>query len=190
MESICFVLACPKGDQMTIAPTPQAPSSSQESPRRVSWTLTIIALLTAGLGLAAFIIGLVQYVSGQGGTPTNLHFDFLQKVGWDIPVTPPIEVMLIGVLLLLFPMTVALKYGGTTVLWTLFIVVGTGGGILALTQISTEPARTIATVGAGVVVLVAVIRLLPRFAWIIVVPALMIVVTRMMSMLRAQKSDD
>ena len=104
---------------------PTIPNS--KSPKKPSRTLTMITLAGAALGFALVVVGLVQYVNWEGGTPMNMSFDFLNKVGWDIPVTPPIEIMLIGVVLLLIPIVVAFKYDGTSALWGLLLMVGAGG---------------------------------------------------------------
>jgi hypothetical protein len=96
-------------------------------PKKLSRVFTIITLAAATLGFTLVAVGLVQYVNGEGSTPMNMHFDFLNKVGWDIPVTPPIEVMLFGVVLLLVPLVLAFKYDGTSALWGLLFMLGAGG---------------------------------------------------------------
>jgi hypothetical protein len=98
-----------------------------KSPKKPSRRLTMITLAGAALGFALVVVGLVQYVNREGGAPMNMHFDFLNKVGGDIPVTPPIEIMLIGVVLLLIPIVVAFKYDGLSALWGLLLMVGAGG---------------------------------------------------------------
>jgi hypothetical protein len=86
----------------------------------------MITLAGAALGFALVVVGLVQYVNGEGGAPMSVSFDYF-KVGGDIPVTPPIEIMLIGVVLLLIPIVVAFKYDGLSALWGLLLMVGAGG---------------------------------------------------------------
>jgi hypothetical protein len=83
--------------------------------------------MAAALGFTLVAVGLVRYVNGEGSTPMNMGFDLLNKVGWDIPITLPIAVMLIGVVLLLFPIVLAVKYDGTSALWGLLFMLGAGG---------------------------------------------------------------
>ena len=53
-------------------------------PKKLSRTLTIFTLAATALGFTLVAVGLVQYVNGEVGTPMNMRFDFLNKVGWDI----------------------------------------------------------------------------------------------------------
>ena len=104
---------------------PTIPNSTP--PKKLSRTFTIFTLAAAALGFTLVAVGLVQYVNREGGTPINTRFDFLNKVGWDIPVTPPIAMMLFGVVLLLIPIVLAFKHDGTSALWGLLFMLGAGG---------------------------------------------------------------
>jgi hypothetical protein len=108
--------------------TPQVPNTNQDPQRRVSWTLTIVILLTTAVGLTLALVGLVQYLSGQGGPLTNFHIS-LWNFGVDVPVNPPLEVMVIGVLVLVVPTVVLVVASGAAILkylWGFIIFVGVG----------------------------------------------------------------
>jgi hypothetical protein len=165
-----FMLARMKGEQMaTQAPQrslysnmPTIPNSS--APKKPSGTSTIITLVAAALGFTLVAAGLAQYVSGEGSAPMNMGFDFLNKVGWDIPVTPPIEVMLIGVVLLLVPIVLALKYDGTSALWGLLFMVGAGGMAWVARETPAQLTNVISTPPWGNDASLALVFVLPLLA--------------------------
>jgi hypothetical protein len=81
------------------------------------------------VGLSLVIVGLAQYISGQGGTPQSLGFS-LWNFGVTAPVTPPLEIMVLGIVVLIVPMVVLLKVGGEAIdyLWVILVVGILGAG--------------------------------------------------------------
>ena len=172
------MLACIKGEQMAAqalqtslySNMPTIPNSPP--PKKLSRTFTIFTLAATALGFTLVAVGLVQYVNGEVGTPMNMRFDFLNKVGWDIPVTPPIEVMLFGVVLLLVPIVLAVKYDGISALWGLLFMLGAGGMAWVAVQAPAQATPMIPTPPWGndaSLVLVFVFPLLAVGAYLIAV---------------------
>jgi hypothetical protein len=124
----------------------------------------MITLAGAALGFTLVVVGLVEYVNGEGGTPMTMHFDFLNKVGWGVPVTPPIEIMLIGVVLLLIPIVVALKYDGLSALWGLLLMVGAGGMAWVARETPAQLTNVISTPPWGNDASLALVFVLPLLA--------------------------
>jgi hypothetical protein len=124
----------------------------------------MITLAGTALGFALVVVGLVEYVNGEGGAPMNMPFDFLNKVGRDIPVTPPIEIMLIGVVLLLIPIVVAFKYDGLSALWGLLFLVGAGGMAWVARETPAQLINVVSTPPWGTDARLAFVFVLPLLA--------------------------
>jgi RsiW-degrading membrane proteinase PrsW (M82 family) len=176
------MLACMKGEQMAAQASqtsfysnvPTIPHSPP--PKKLSRPFTIISLAAATLGFTLVAVGLVQNVNGEGGTPLNMRFAFLNKVGWDIPVTSLIAVMLFGVVLLLIPIMLAFKYDRTSALWGLLFMLGAGGMAWGARQAPAQATRMIPTTPWGndaSLVLVFVFPLLAVGAYLIAVHPLL-----------------